>query len=200
MRKSSALAVEQPRICEHRIHPITEGDITACRGAPRVCERGPFPDERSRTRGRLVFSPAHMRICSQHKSCYFAVNVSCTTLFSGIFAKQRPLRSNACPVNGNRQNAAQAGDEQAYRAVHAKAENRIEDLRQNVAKSPDARKVRQRRGGSRMPLRAPSARQGRSVREPEQIIGGHVEKGSQLEYGGGGGLLLPRFPIAYACI
>ena len=47
---------------------------------------------------------------------------------------------------------------------------------------------------------ARSARQGRSVREPEQIIGGHVEKESQLEYGGGGGLLLPRFPITYACI
>ena len=51
-----------------------------------------------------------------------------------------------------------------------------------------------------MSLRAPPARQGRSVRQPEQIIGGHVEKGSELKYGGGGGLLLPRFPITYAGI
>ena len=40
-------------------------------------------------RGHLVFSPAHMRICSQHKSCDFAVNVSCTALFKPISAKKR---------------------------------------------------------------------------------------------------------------
>ena len=44
--------------------------------------------------------------------------------------------------------------EQAYRAVYAKAENRIEDLRQNVGKSLNDRKAKQRGGGSRMSLRA----------------------------------------------
>ena len=67
----------------------TENGNTARRGAPVRLDLKPFPNGESRTRGRLIFSPAHMRICSQHKSCYFTVNVSCTALPEPISQKKK---------------------------------------------------------------------------------------------------------------
>ena len=66
--------------------------------APHAVRRGahsrttPLRNVHPFKRGYLVFSPAHMRICSQHKSCDHAVNVSCTALFKPISAKKERAR------------------------------------------------------------------------------------------------------------
>ena len=76
-----------PRALPHRPHlaPFTPHAVR--REAHSLST--PLRNAHPLKRGRLVFSPAHMRICSQHKSCDHAVNVSCTALLKPISAKKR---------------------------------------------------------------------------------------------------------------
>lgn len=97
-RPHAASKSDPPAFAPASLHPqklpLPDGDPDIGAIAPaRSYPQRAFSDAPRRTRGRLVFSPAHMHICSQHKSCYFAVNVSCTALPGPISAKKRGRHS-----------------------------------------------------------------------------------------------------------